>query len=63
MAYGEIEISGRDVYEALIEQKFYPQWGVKLNEHGEKLADLIVERAMQKLVEKLGEKGDEGDER
>lgn len=58
MAYGTFNVSGDDVVEALTEQCATTNYERRLNDDGERLADLIAERLMQKLLERLSKKED-----
>jgi hypothetical protein len=51
MAYGEIKVSGDDVYDALT--SYDKDYNTVLNDKGEQLADLIAKRVLAILQAKL----------
>jgi hypothetical protein len=53
MAYGEIKVSGDDVYEALTECNRAGNYERVLNNEGHKLAELIAKRVLAILQAKL----------
>lgn len=57
MAYGEIKVSGDDVIEALTVCNYATNYERILNDDGHKLADLIADKVLAILGQKLIQKG------